>query len=374
MNELLNKIEDLREEMRSILAGAESQGRNTLTAEEQKRFNELKEECTMAELKLQSRSYGLSHSGSDETTAQRFAREVAEAVEGGRQMNTSLRAIQNEPSIHDASVPLIYQELQPALEQGLILNRLGGRVLYNVQGEPIWPFVSGIEASVLGENDSVSESTLSFTTVKSTPKRISARISVSRRAIHQSNLDLHSLVLGELGRGVARKLNRIMLDGATHGEYKGMFEDSTMHTGTTITRTNPATFTFDDALELEHSVLNNMTDMLGDPVYIMNYKMAQKLRAVPVVAGQSEKLLTMHRDGNVHYAMMNGRRVELSNYVPDNLVYFGDFRYCGIPQYGDVNIIVDPYTGARTNTVQFTLNTEMDMVKIRKEAFALSKV
>lgn len=372
MNEILKKIADLKEQMRSILDESKAQGRNALSDEEQKRFEVLEDECKMLGYRLRASDCSPAPS-MPVRVAKRFAEHVVDLLGSSRQDTISLRAIQNEPSIHDASTPILYQDLQKPLEQGLILNRLGGRILYDVHGEPMWPFVSGVEAEVAGENEAASEKNLEFSTVKSTPKRIALTIPVSRRAIHQSNLNLYGLVMEQLGLGVARKLNRILCETSAHGDYSGPFVAGTMAGGTELTR-SAAAFTYGDVLELEHAVLNKLTDSVGtDPCFIMNYKMAQKLRSTPIVAGQSEMILTLHRDGNVHYGMMCGRRVELSNYVPDGHVYFGDFRYLGLPQYGDINIIVDPYSGAKTNTVNFTLNTDMDMVKIRKEAFAMSK-
>lgn len=372
MNEILKKIADLKEQMRSILDESKAQGRNALSDEEQKRFKALEDECKMLGYHLRAQDYHPAPSA-PVNVAKRFAESMVSLVDRKSQESISLRAIQNEPSIHDASTPVIYQDLQKPLEQGLILNRLGGRILYDVYGEPMWPFVAGIEAEVAGENDDSSEKILEFSSVKSTPKRITATIPVSRRAIHQSNLNLYGLVMEQLGLGVARKLNRILCETSAHGEYSGPFVKGTMADGTELTRSGSG-FTYDDALELEHAVLNKLTDSISpDPCYIMNYKMAQKLRATPITAGQSDKILTMHRDGNVHYGMMCGRRVEFSNYVPDGHVYFGDFRYLGLPQYGGIDIIVDSVTGATKNLVKITLNTDMDMVKIRKEAFAMSK-
>lgn len=371
MKKYLDIIAEKKAEMRSILEGVTAEGRSGLNEEEQKRFDRLEAEVRMAEYHL--RSLQVPMPSREESVHKRFLDVAISASEGKKMEEVSLRAIQNESTIHDVATPILYQGLQQPLEQGLILTRLGGRVLYNVQGEPMWSFVTGIEAEVVGENDEAGEKTLSFSSVKSTPKRITAHVPVSRRAINQSNFDLYNLVMRELGMGLSRKLNRILCDRSSHGDYSGPFVSGTMPPGAEITRAEDGV-TLDDVLELEHAVLNTLTDSIGtEPCFVMNYKMAQKLRSTEIVKGQKEMLLTMHRDGGVHYAMMGERRVELSNYVPDGVIYFGDFNFLGLPQYGDISIIVDPYTGAKKNLVLFTLNTDMDMVKIRPEAFAVSK-
>lgn len=305
--------------------------------------------------------------------AKRFASIAESAVSKGGDNTLSLRAtILNEPAVHDASVPILFQDLAKPLEKGLIIDKLGCKIMYNVQGEPLFPEVDGFEASVIGENEKVSESTLKFTTIKSTPKRFSARVPVSRRAVNQSNLDLYGIVMEALGMSVARKLNHAMFDTTAHGEVKGLFVD--LAPERKITRPGVAV-TLDDVTKLEHSVLDTMTDaMSGRSAYVMNTKLAQALKNTPKVAGHDTMVLEMLRDGNTGhiYGMMNGYRVEFCNYVDQKNMLFGDFRYCGIPQFGNIDIIIDPYTLAGEAKVLFTLNVDMDIVKIRKEAFAMS--
>ena len=57
----------------------------------------------------------------------------------------------------------------------------------NVQGEPMYPTIAGVEASIEGENVEVGDSAIDFGKLKSTPKRLALSIPVSRRAFNQSN-------------------------------------------------------------------------------------------------------------------------------------------------------------------------------------------
>ncbi len=375
MKELLNKKADLQARMQEIVATAEKENRS-LNEVEKAEFEQKEQEVTMLNYRFRAEAQriGLEPTREGESVEQRFSTAVAEAYGKKQVLELNFRAINAEAVVHDTSVPVLQQELIKPLEKGLILDKLGCKIMYNVQGEPMWPFVDGAEASVLGENEEIQDSQLNFTSVKSTPKRISMSYAVSNRAINQSNLGLHGLVMEALGMGVARKLNHIAFDQTAHGDYQGAFVG--LETAQTLTRASKTEVTFEDVLALEHVVLNELTDSLGSAGgYVMNYKTAQKLRATPIVAGQSAMILEMFHDvaRNTRYGVMNGYRVEFSNYVPDGLIYFGDFAYLGIPQYGGMSIIVNPYSLAKKNAVEFTLNTEMDMVKIRKQAFAVSK-
>lgn len=370
----LDQIADRKEKMRAILNTAETEKRTALTADEKREFEMYEQECDILERKFRAENpFEKGFGYAPDSVCQRFAEQVTDAVQGGRVETMSLRAINAEAAVHDASVPVIFQDLQKPLEKGLVLSRLGAKIMYGVQGEPMWPFVDGQEATVLGENDEVGDTQLTFETLKSTPKRIAMSFAVSNRAINQSNLNLYSLVMEGLGMGVARKLNHIMFDKAKHGDFSGMFVGLTAPN--IITRTTANTFKLEDLIALEHAVLDQMVDaMNGNSAYVMNTKTAAILKSTFEGTGQLKKLLDMHYDPatNRRWGTVNGYRAEFSNYVPDNVIQFGDFNYCAIPQFGDMKIIVDPYSLKKKNAVEITLNTEMDMVRIRKEAFAVS--
>ena len=70
---------------------------------------------------------------------------------------------------------------------------------------------------------------------------------------------------------------------------------------------------------------------------------------------------------------VNGYPVLVTNYAEADTLNFGVFSYAAIGQFGDMDMVIDPYTGAKSNTVNFVLNSDYDIVVARKEAFAVSK-
>ena len=383
-SEALDAIASRKKEVEEIYNRAANEKRS-MTGEEQEKAGKINTDLSMLrswanELEDQERAKAQEEmrnvpmeQSSQVDVAKRFAKFADDAVNNRGESTLSFRAnILNETSVHDASVPVIFQDLAKPFEKGLILTKVGVTPMYNVQGEPVFPEVDGFEASVLGENDAVDDSKLTFTQIRSTPKRFSARIPVSRRAVNQSNLDIYGIVMEALGMALARKVNHAMFDTAAHGLVSGPFV--TLDPSNKITRT-AATVGFDDIVKLEHSVLDTMVDALsGKSAYVMNTKMAMALKTTQKVSGQSEMVLDMFVDHatNHRYGMMNGYRVEFCNYVDPKNIMFADFRYCGIPQFGNIDIVVDPYTLANKGMIAFTLNVDMDIVKIRKEAFSLS--
>ena len=71
---------------------------------------------------------------------------------------------------------------------------------------------------------------------------------------------------------------------------------------------------------------------------------------------------------------MNGYPVIVSNYMDEGSIGFGFFEYSVVSQFGDMNLIFDPYTQASSNEVVFVANSEFDITVLRPEAFALGQI
>ena len=77
----------------------------------------------------------------------------------------------------------------------------------------------------------------------------------------------------------------------------------------------------------------------------------------------------MIEDGKI-----NGFPVFMTEFVGDGVLGFGIFNYELVGQFGQMRIVVDPYTGAKKNLVYFVMNTDFDMLTVRPEAFGIAKL
>ena len=59
--------------------------------------------------------------------------------------------------------------------------------------------------------------------------------------------------------------------------------------------------------------------------------------------------------------------------IGEGNIGLGDFRYQVAGQFGDFYFIVDPYTGAASNMVKFTLNVDFGTATVRPEVYTLLK-
>ena len=364
MKETLEKIQVLKSNMRSVLEKAETEKRN-LTEDEQKQFDTLKEEKRMLEFKLECESDPQGAPTPVDVRAV-FLENATDAVNSGKSTRIDVRAASAPIDSSDVAdtIPVLQKDILEALEPALVVDKLGIKMQTNVQGEPMWPTVAGVEATIADENDEISDSTLEFGKIKASPKRVSVSIPVSRRAFNQSNLDLYGIVTKQLGKAVARTMNKWLLSApkalakASPSVFVKKSADIVDFAG--------ATPTFKEIVSLETKVLGK--DVIGDETgaYVMTPAMYGLLKSTVVEAGSPKMIL---EDGT-----LNGYPVVVTNQMLADSIGFGFFSYAVISQFGAINIVIDPYTGAKKNIVNFVLNGDFDITVLRPEAFSLGQV
>ena len=64
----------------------------------------------------------------------------------------------------------------------------------------------------------------------------------------------------------------------------------------------------------------------------------------------------------------------VKNIAGTEFIGLGDWRYQPMGMFGTLRFIVDPYSKARKDSVDFVLNTDYATKTIRPEAFKLGKV
>ena len=361
--ERLDKIAELKGEMRSMIDLAETEKRS-LTAEEQATFDNLDAEVRMHVNAFKANEMAIEEAKPAPVDVRAvFAENVTKAVATGQRTAIDLRAVSAPIDATDVAdtIPVLYKDILEALEPALVLNSLGVKMQTNVQGEPMWPTLAGVEATIEAENAEVADSTLDFGKLKGSPKRVAISIPVSRRAFNQSNLNLYNIVVTQLGKAVAKLQNKWLLQ-----------TTATALAGTTVAPFRKAAADVDFAVSgkptnaeivaIETAVLTKNVDATGAGAYLISPAMAGYLKSTPIEAGSTKMIL----EGKE----MNGYPVIITNLVPAGHVFFGFFDYHVMCEFGTSQLIVDPYTGSKKNTVNFVLNGDFDQIVLRPEAFA----
>lgn len=352
-----------KEELRGIYAKAKQENR-ALTDDESKKVAEIRGDLEeiQAEMLIESceRASAVirANGGSEEKAAefrQAFNKAVIEASQNGQPIPVRASALIDKADAQPL-VQLTIGDIIGPLEKGMVLDKVGCKIQTGLTEDWAYPVVEAVEATVAGETVQISDSDIDINSVKPTPQRVAISVPVTRTAMVMTNDRLYNIVTSSLRLAIQRTLNKWMF--AAEAVVSGVTGPFVAPT-TTITYTGAAP-TYLQICNLVGSV--DSTGIVPGPTaaFVMNNTTKAALKATP--RGSGDRMI-------IENDMIDGVPVFVTEYVPANAVYFGYFSYCLVGQFGDSNLIVDPYSLAKKNQVQFTLNTFFDIKAARAQAF-----
>lgn len=367
--ELRDYLLENRSEQRSILDLAETEERD-LTDEENSTLTELRKSAEMAEARQIANLRPLPIKEDEDKEVRMvhdiFATNLRSAIKNKKDIGIEVRENipVNSEDVAD-TIPVLFKDIIDALSPALVIEKVGVKMQFNVKGTPVWPTISDAEASWEGENVELVDKSIDFSKITASPKRMGLSISVSKRSLNQSNLDLYNIVVTKIARSFAALLNKTLLSFTAVAPLapKGVFVDAAADTIELSTKP-----TFEEVVALETAVMDKNIELDADGfgAYIISTAMRGKLKTTPIEAGSPKMIL----DGNT----MNGYPVVVSNYMDKDSIGFGFFEYAVVSQFGDFNLVIDGITGAKANKLNFVGNTEVDITTLRPEAFVVGKI
>lgn len=369
--EAQKRYNEIAEEFRALADTLEKEKRG-YTADEQKHVDELRAEQDRlsARLRSEERAEVLTPA---QSAAQRLAeaeRAIRENVKRG--VSTTIRLVREDPpavpveptvtNINVANagniVRINLQDVLMPLQEGLILDKVGLPLMTGLVGEYVWPVASMVEATIGGDNMELTEQKITLSALKAVPDTIGVTCGVTRRTINQSGGIIETIVKNMLPMAVAKALNKAMFGitaatGATN--LVGPF------IGKTPTQINK---TFADINKLKAAVLKSGVE--GEHMaWVMTKSTKAILEATSKDTGSG--IMICEND------MIAGIPVFTTEFIGDDYIGIGDFTYQPVGQFGDFSFIVDPYTEARKDVVQFTLHVDFGTKTLRSDAFVLGK-
>lgn len=371
MKKSYERISEIKEQMRAMLDKAETEQRS-LTDTEQSEFDALKNEKELLKMRAEKRSLDnepifyprISGAGLFAKAVEDVVYHRSLADYKGVVTENGIKVIHRDAmTTTDAAniIPVTTSDIIEPLEKGLILDKLGIKMQTGLVGEFVFPTLQAVEASIAGETATIGDTKLNIGKLKATPKRVSISIPVSKTAIKQTNYDLQNVVNTQLSKAVARLLNKWLLSGTKlNGASDGPFVKADADVE------YDAAIKFKDVVSLEIKVMGEGVDVTdGTAAYVCTPAVYGSLKSTPKEAGSAEMIC---KDG-----LVNGYPVLVSSYMDVDTLGFGVFSYAAIGQFGEMDIIIDPYTSAKQNTVNFVLNADYDILTARTEAFAVAK-
>ena len=266
-------------------------------------------------------------------------------------------------------VPLTIKDILPPLEMGLIWDKVGIQVETGVIGDISWPVMGSVEASVLGEKETLTDTGVDLSNIKPKKERVGITIPVTYQAINDTNSNLLGIIQTQARMGITRLLNRVAFShqnftSTFHGPFAG---------GKTQGSFAGSVPTLKELMEMKGKVAATGVEMAGF-CFVMSENMKAILEATPIDAGSGRMII---ENGTIKgYPVFT---TEYINYGSDKnkaaveYVAAGCFGYLAANQYGDLRIVVNPYSRAKDDIVEVTINGDWSITTLRSEAFALYK-
>lgn len=259
-------------------------------------------------------------------------------------------------------MPVRIEDVVKPLYEGLILNRVGIDLRTGLSGEYVWPVAEAVTFKVAGEAVKVPSQALDLSKVKARPERVSATIAATRQSILQSDGVVETLATQLLPEGLANFINTVMfsvdkVEGA--GSYlQGPF------VAKKASATQISAYSYKVFTQMKADVLKS-----GVPgtrlAFVMSKATAAILEGTPRDSGSG---LMIIEDGKIA-----GVPVFTTGAIGDSYIGCGDWTYqvCGL--FGDITLLVDPYSDGDADVVKFHMNANYGMATLRPDAFVLRK-
>lgn len=267
-------------------------------------------------------------------------------------------------------IPVQEQEMLKPIRLGLIYDKVGLNIRSGLIGTLRWPKHSKAVASFADEAERLTDSQIDWGKLETSGHRLGIAIPVTREELEDSHGIVEDVVKEEMPAAIVDEINAALFtttkdytakDGSTkQRKVYGPF----VKAAETVTNFAASVPTRKELLKIVSGVASKVK-MIA-PCWIMTEAMKAELRDVKVDAGSGRFLCEND--------MILGYPVFTTEAIGADYIGFGDWSYQAAGFFGAMNLVVDPYTLARNNSVDFVLNTRFGTVTLRDEAFVLGKI
>ena len=378
--EIKTRINEITERMKAMVETCKTEVRE-MTEDEDKEFKALreeidqkKEELKALEEKLENYQRELPNEEEEEEkeTEEKNTRnnkmktslikELRNAMDNNQKVitiNAEKRTVQvtGEAGIHDEVVETEIDGILEPLYAKSVLSQLGARWYTGLpHGDVQVPIMGKGSCGWAGEVAAASASSNEFTTVKLSPKRLTAYLDISLQMLRQDNIGVEAAVRRDIVNALNDKLEATIFGNAAATEVKpaGIFYN--------VTSTNIDDYTGLCQFEagLDDANIN------GQKKYLMGNSAKATFRSM--IKGTNATGMVLEGNQIDGTPMLNTSNVATKKFV------YGDFSYLAIGSWGDIEITIDQYTQAVNGCIRLVINAFFDAKILRPEAFAYGDV
>lgn len=251
----------------------------------------------------------------------------------------------------------LYNVIAP-LRAKNVLVQAGAKFITNLSGDVQIPLMTAESCGWESEIGEAKDGAGTFSSVKLSPKRLTAYIDLSKQFIIQDSVGAEELIRQDLINALNAKLESTIL-GAEEGDAtkpEGIFKtiDPTAHT----------VANFADLVNAESDIED--ANVIGEMKYVMSNKAKAAFRSM----AKSAKTTQLVMEGG----QIDGTPVLNTSHVAGKNFAYGDWSNLAIGQFGAVDLLIDPYTKAAQGMIRIVINAYFDAKVLRPEAFVTGTV
>ena len=247
------------------------------------------------------------------------------------------------------------------LRNALVVRSLGARVLSDLRGDVVIPRQKTSHAAEwLAEGDALTDSGMTFDSIKLQPRHVGAITELSRQLLQQSNPAIEELVRNDFVAVVSAAVDKALISGDGVKEPKGLLTAAT-GTGTLATPSWAAVLELIEGLALKNINPNH---------WLTSPEVATVLRSTLKASSAGSEYLMQN-------GQMAGLPVAVTNQVGKNgttgQIILGDFSEMIVGQWGGIDVLANQYAEGpySRGAVQVRILTTLDMIPRRPEAFTI---
>lgn len=249
----------------------------------------------------------------------------------------------------------LYDILEP-LRAKNVLVQAGAKFLTGLVGDVQVPIMSAGNVTWEGETAPAKDGAQTFTSVKLSPKRLTAFVDVSKQFLVQDSKSAEALIRQDIINAINNKLEETVL-GAEEGTLTRPAGIFYLKSGVLSVVDSYA-----DIADFESGIED--ANVTGECVYIMSNKAKAAYRTMQKANGTG----FVYENGTI-----DGTRVLNTSNVAGKNVAYGDFSNLAIGQWGAIDLTVDPFTKAGDGQVRLVVNAYFDARVLRPEAIVVAK-
>ena len=378
------------------IADACEKEQRSRTEAENAEFETLARENQLLQMKMQAAA--AEHLRENPDAREDAVRIIRDNAKNGRK--TEILFMRSTMVVSDVAaggiVPLNIEDIVKPLQEGFILDKVGLPFNTGLVGDYVWPLYEMVEATVLAEAAALSDTTIPFSKLQEILP-LSVRQLLNKILFSTAAVNATASSAGLVGPFVNPTQTAALSSTPTFEELNKGMKAKVLETGIdgehlcwVMTKSMKAILegTPINANGIFVPMIQN--DILcGLPVYTTNQIRKTVKSYQKYTAGNTNAwaAYTLQDNDTVTYKVSGdttahalakitspegGKIAEVS--VITEYIGLGDWRYQPMGLFGTLRFIVDPYSQARKDAVDFVLNTDYATKTVREEAFLIGEV